>query len=687
MDSPKTAQQPHPAPRDTVFQAYIDLWAASDAPYSPPPIPPPKDTFKKTPVRTCSTRPAPVRRTKSVVMRMTEKKLEGHTPSRRLRKRRPSTVAVPAVLEQLQAAFGAGDDIFNGTRRNSEGTVADMSRFSVETNVTLCSPTTDQPLCSATMNWPPSAGAMSFSSIMRANPFSDTDTESVLRKPPTDMDGTESIISRSTPFEPEDMWKYHRPSIFKPINSPRVPPAASARVTAMGGRRTRRPSSSAASIRSVSTVKSKKLPLLPKAKRRPAALNLDPVTVVERPIDTAATMASECYDSDMDSFTTLAPAPPPAPYRAQPQPTPQLKPRPSRTSVSSTSSTSSISSTPSNPAISQKALNLLGIDSLPIPLSPRSVLPENMSEKYEASYLYARHRRTPSSGSSSTNSFNAWSAEPAHVTTHPPYDATLDAACIFKALKKQKKPDSDLLTATIVAVSHEPHKIRLVRNKYQELYSASLLGDIRARTNGNYRLTLSRLVEGPYEAEAQWLDRPESSHFFVDDKLIAEALFGKNPGEIKLIKSHFEKLHGYSLQAALETMYLSQGAGWEHSGAPGWFGRACIRTLKTEREVETVEMRRGLDGRELRARERQVGEVARRLYRPRGSMKVLDKEGLLEVVLTKSDLWLAELNRAFYEMHGVEITELVVTKDRSKMITGAFYPVNLVSCDEPKDEG
>ncbi|KAI5799887.1 hypothetical protein EDC01DRAFT_777080 [Geopyxis carbonaria] len=375
---------------------------------------------------------------------------------------------------------------------------------------------------------------------------------------------------------------------------------------------------------------------------------------------------------------------------------------------------SSIVSDLSERKISNKAALMLGIDALPLrpaalnrasanapelvqPLDELALEEAQVSEQYDVSSMYASHQRRSSHSSSSQASRSeaswghSWSTSASHASTVPsstfsqmPYEATLDAACVWKALKKAKKPDTALLTATLVAVSHEPYKVHQLRQKYKELYAEDLAKDIRASTSGDFRTALSRLIDGPHRSAAAVLERHDAQ-FFMDDKLVAEALFGKPADEIKLIKLAYEQQHGHPLQRALETLYLSNaathGTAFDTAGPSGAFGRVCIRLLQADRAVERLESLATMSSAARLRRDAQLLQDVGDLYksdRPGGAQKYLDQKLLVELVTTRSDLYLAELSRKFYERHGKDITELVVAKDRSKLMSAAYFPLNLV---------
>jgi hypothetical protein len=312
----------------------------------------------------------------------------------------------------------------------------------------------------------------------------------------------------------------------------------------------------------------------------------------------------------------------------------------------------------------------------------------------EAPDRYNRHRTLTLSGPQpAAAAVQAWfqqeAAAPPRRPPPPqsPYDATPDAARIRKCLKMTKKLDTELLSATLVSVSQEPYrKLEACQQKYCELYGADMVSAVREQTSGQYRLLLTRLMAGPHASEAQALKQSEAS-YFMDDKLVAEALFGRDPEDIKHIKYNFELAHGITLRKALEDLYLTNtqpsGSVFDAAGPSAEFGRACIRTLLADREVETVEMLATMDGNSLMRREQSLISDVEELYKNRhgnrrGTNKYLDLDMLLEMVMRRSHLYLAELCRRFQERHGKQLPELVLAKDRASMLPGSYYPVALV---------
>jgi hypothetical protein len=199
-----------------------------------------------------------------------------------------------------------------------------------------------------------------------------------------------------------------------------------------------------------------------------------------------------------------------------------------------------------------------------------------------------------------------------------------------------------------------------------------------------------RLLAGPREAEAQALNKNDST-YFLDEKLMAEALFGKNPDDIKHIKLHFEQLHGLSLKTVLKNLYLfspvSAGLVFSSTSSSGSFGRACLRILKEDRDVESVETLAMMDKNMLMGRERRMAKDVEGLYQTHDGGKYLNLKLLLELVLQRSDMYLAELSRRFYERYGKELAELVAAKDRSTMVPGSYYPFSLVCSHNSSSSG
>ena len=272
------------------------------------------------------------------------------------------------------------------------------------------------------------------------------------------------------------------------------------------------------------------------------------------------------------------------------------------------------------------------------------------------------------------------------------YDPTLDATRIWKALKKDKKLDTDLLTSTLVSVSYEQSNVTLLKQKYRELYGETLVNDIRSGTSGNYRLALTRLLAGPGEGDAMSISKNDNTSMtFGDEKLVAEALFGKSPGEINSIKHGFMQLHGVELETALETVFLENTHHFSSGVFDSFcenlsaaFARACIRILRADRDVETLAQLRAMDRAHAAERDLQLALDVGPLYsvagaRPgAGAAKCLNQQLLLDLVLRRSDLYLEELCRRFLEVHGRQLPELVLAKDRTKTMTGPLGP-SLVS--------
>lgn len=328
--------------------------------------------------------------------------------------------------------------------------------------------------------------------------------------------------------------------------------------------------------------------------------------------------------------------------------------------------------------IVNKAARMLGIGAEP----PRVDSPTSFSLGHYSSVHIPSPRtlipNSPETFASCRSSVepSSISVKPPPVYSHPPYDATLDSARLFKALKNSKKPDTDLLNETVISLIQDPHKLLHLKQKYKELYTEELLSDIKSMTSGNYQKALMRLLAGPHEAEAQGFHKTESS-FHVDDKLIAEALFGKSPNEMKLMKLHFENMYGYPLEKAVENLYLpnliSAGGVVEAKRPAGAFARACLRLINADREVETEESLSKMDTQFMKQREQLLVRNVDDLYKT----KHLNYDLLLGLITRKSDIYLSELCQHFHERYKKELAELVVPKDRSKLVGAAHYSYNL----------
>jgi hypothetical protein len=476
---------------------------------------------------------------------------------------------------------------------------------------------------------------------------------------------SETSPTETLPFTPDELWNFHRPQ----------PPPVPRR------RSTMRPSSA-------HQVLGRELP--------PQGESEHTSALVEK-VPTSDTMVTS-RDFDYDCYEPYRCA---SPISASPPSTPtspsgsSLFPSNSISSRRSKSSSISSLSLDGKP-VSSKAAKMLGIDPSATVIANHPASNATSSYIADAPDRYNRHRTLTLSGPqlAAAAAVQAWfqqeAAAPAPRPPPPqsPYDATTDATRIRKCLKKTKKPDTELLSATLVTVSQDPHrKLEACRQKYRELYGADMVAAVREQTSGHYRLLLTRLMAGPHASEAQALKQTEAS-YFMDDKLVAEALFGKEPEEIKHIKHNFELAHGITLRKALEDLYLTNtqtsGSVFDAAGPSAEFGRACIRTLFADREVETVENLAMLDGDSLMRREQSLNSDVEELYKTphgrdrRGTNKYLGLDMLLEMVMRRSHLYLAEICRIFQERHGKQLPELVLAKDRSRMIPGSYYPVALV---------
>jgi hypothetical protein len=270
-----------------------------------------------------------------------------------------------------------------------------------------------------------------------------------------------------------------------------------------------------------------------------------------------------------------------------------------------------------------------------------------------------------------------------HSPLNFPYDPTFDATRLWKALKKGRKTDTNLLSDILLTASHEPIKLTLIKQKYHHLYSEDLEKDIRSETSGHYRTLLGRLIAGPIEAEAHALNKNDST-YFMDEKLISETLFGKTEEELEGIKKHFEQIHGLSLKTVLNNLYLfcpvSAGLVYSAAGTAGAFGKACLDAIDIKRDTETIATLAMMDGEKMKERDKQMSKDVEDLYRTKEGRKILNLTLLLELVITRSDLYLGELARRFHEIHGKELQDLVTAKEKSRMVHGSYYPPSVVSC-------
>lgn len=378
----------------------------------------------------------------------------------------------------------------------------------------------------------------------------------------------------------------------------------------------------------------------------------------------------------------------------------------SRTPGSSRSGTpSSLTSriSPDVPSITAKAAKMLGID-LPasMVLQTRSLTPSHPSPMATSR---ASSPSFPTPPRSRAGSSQAWSSNPfdsAYFPTPPSfyaasYDPSLDANSIWAALKHPKKPDTEALTKTIVDVSYTPSKLPILRQRYKELYTEDVKTTIKSGISGPYRIALLRLIVGPWESEADWLNscgkrdsKNDVSLLHMDDKMIAEAIFGKQPDEIERIKTAFATSSpSRSLETVIEGLYLGSA---QHSTSSSYgaspnltFGRAVLRVLRADREYETAKTVSLLNVDHLLTREAKLMGDVEDLYRPEkqlggpGSInKYLDQNLLLELILEKSDIYLRDLCTRFRERHVRELVDVITSRDRVLAGSAGALPNNLV---------
>lgn len=505
---------------------------------------------------------------------------------------------------------------------------------------------------------------LDYASITRGSPLHENKREGGF---PSRMDAGESL-----PFTPDELWNFHRP--------PETPSR-------------KRPTMRSSSIRNPSGREINPTVSLNHFGDHSQPEDLSAVAEETIPQDTipapsrqgrtsppllfSGTISSPDFGKEFERLEPYLTSPTAPAICASPRSSQSLQSR----SSSRRSKSSSISSTSSNETrtVSAKAAKMLGIDPTTIVSTHAQQQQQGIAEIPDR---YNSHRTRSASNPATSLTWITASPWPPAATSsiYPPplsfaqmipYDATLDATRIWKALKKSKKPDTDLLSATLVSVSYEPSKVAQLKQKYRELYSESLLAEIKADTSGWYRLALTRLLAGPGESDALAISKNDTSLIYTDDKLVAESLFGKTPEEIHSIKSYFEQLHGISLQTALENAYLTNthcsGSVFDTFSTPasGTFGRACLRALRADRDVETVELLSMMDTDRLTEREQQLEADVEELY----STKILNQQMLLDLVMRRSDLYLAELCRRFYEVYSCELPELIVAKERTKALS------------------
>ncbi|KAL7275677.1 hypothetical protein RUND412_001364 [Rhizina undulata] len=260
------------------------------------------------------------------------------------------------------------------------------------------------------------------------------------------------------------------------------------------------------------------------------------------------------------------------------------------------------------------------------------------------------------------------------------YDASFDASCIYKALRKAKKIDPVLLSSTVLIVAAEPYKLPLLRRKYRELYSDNIFEAINTQVSGNkYKITLSRLLAGPHGSEAQWFNgthgkKRDSSGQQLDDKIVAEALFGKEREEISGIKKWFFEENGMELEKVIEEVYL--GRQFHHTYTPPYtaapvdnpsaaFGKAIMKILTTDRESEppfekmTLQQQLDRDTRMMQDIEDAYKLERRMVGNLVGGQKHLDHQFVTDMLITRPLEYLKDLCIQFEDRHGEELVYLL----------------------------
>ncbi|KAF8252221.1 Annexin [Wilcoxina mikolae CBS 423.85] len=640
------------------IQTYIDLWeeASPDHNSDPPPPVPPKIPLSK------DILPPPLGIPEKNPLRLQKrdanKKAEGKTynvkdESFMVMKVAEDQSTTPPMLRQISTSFESWTPPHQHTEE---------SKISLGTTEAPDSPPES----------PPDSPdyAATFRSIAMGNPF---DTPS-LKRAVSSASRAESP-SDSLPFTPDELWNFHRPP-SAPTRRITTRRSRHASMTQQPGRELHeqgnQSDSNDWSCSTTNTV----------VQSKPASMHGSEEYETPPMVNRLALPSDFTYEQ-LEPYTYSVPIPQsytsdiPVPD----SPTATIGSGSSQSFTSGGSKTSSILSIDGNP-ISSKAAKMLGID--PSTTRILSYSPNRSSQVITDIPDRYNFHRSQTASSPDTRSISL----PEVVTSQDrkpsipiiPYDATLDATRVWKSLKKTKKPDTDLLSETLVGVSHQPSKLAVLKQKYREIYGDDLVSDIRAGTSGLYRTALTRLLAGPREAEAQALNKNDST-YFLDEKLMAEALFGKDPEDIKHIKLHFEQLHGLSLKTVLKNLYLfspvSAGLVFSSASPSGSFGQACLRVLKANRDVESVETLAMMDTDKLIERERRMARDVEELYQIHDCVKRLNLNLLLELVLQRSDLYLAELSRRFYERYGKELAELVAAKDKSTMVPGSYYPFSL----------
>lgn len=346
---------------------------------------------------------------------------------------------------------------------------------------------------------------------------------------------------------------------------------------------------------------------------------------------------------------------------------------------------------PGIPGITAKAARILGID------LPTSMVLQTRS-------LTPPHSRAGFSQEWNSNPFDlGYFPNPPRFYTAS-YDPSLDATSIWGALKRSKKPDTEILTQTVIDVSCTPAKLPILRQKYQELYAEDIKTTIESGTSGPYRIALLRLIVGPWESEADWLNscgkrdgKSDVSFLPMDDKMIAEAIFGKQLDEIEQIKTAFATSSpSMSLETVIEGLYLgsaqnsvssSCSAIMDAVSSPNLaFGRAVLRVLRADREYETAKTVSLLNVDQLLTREAKLMGDVEDLYRaekrlggPGSINKYLDQYLLLELIMNKSDIYLRDLCTRFRERHVRELVDVITSRDKVLIGSAGVLPNNLVT--------
>jgi hypothetical protein len=516
----------------------------------------------------------------------------------------------------------------------------------------------------------------SYSSIARANPFDDAFAlgsrkkrgGSISSRAPT------PAISLAQPFTPEELWNFHKPSVSLGAGFSMNGPLTNGSSTS----RENEPALEIpVDISSIDGTIPGKLDFSPAGTTKIAKTSQPPSRHSTVPLTHfslhSPPQSPQSPQSQARRFSHESPL-----YVDEPS---TEEPRKHRRQTTP----SSITGADGKP-VSLKAAKMLGLDRVNQPSTKRFTsqplgiyIPDVPDQKARD----GNRRQSFHSQRSTTGS-----AKPADSSS-PPYDATLDAARVWTALKKPRKPDTDMLNEAMVSAAQDQYKMEHLKYKYRELYSDSIASDIRLVTSGHYSQLLTRLLAGSHKAEAESLHKNDTTRH-MDDKLLAEAIFGKSTADLRLIEHYFLELHCIPLQTAIENLYLgSPGANTtttaDSSGpaSSSAFGLACLCALRTEREEETAQTLASLEPDQVIARDYTLQLAVADLYRSdyrRGQHRYLNHALLLDLVITKSDVYLAELCHRFRECYKRELVDMVTAKERSsKTPGGPYYPPQLVS--------